>query len=91
MKSSYNIQNLKCGGCASTILKKIEKIEGISNVSVNVDASEVQFEHGDSAQLDLVAKTLKELGYPIETEENSLKLKAKSFVSCGIGRLGKIV
>ena len=87
MKGSYIIQNLKCGGCASTILKNIEKLEGISNVEVEVESSEVRFEYENDAQSELIADTLKSLGYPIETEENSIALKAKSFVSCGMGRL----
>lgn len=88
MKNNFIVQNLKCGGCASTILKNIEKLEGISNVEVEVESSEVHFEHSSDAQLELVAATLKNLGYPIETEANNIALKAKSFVSCGIGKLG---
>ena len=85
MKNSFTVQNLKCGGCANTIQKNIEKLEGITNV--HVESSEVFFEHDDEAQSQAVVQTLKTLGYPIETEKNNLALKAKSFVSCGMGRL----
>jgi copper chaperone len=38
MNTIVYIQNLKCGGCASTITKNIAAIEQVSNVIVTVDA-----------------------------------------------------
>lgn len=79
------IQNLKCGGCANTVTKGLEKLDGISNVQVNVEESKVSFE---SAQEDLsaVLQRLSELGYPEESEANSFLKKSKSVVSCVVGR-----
>ncbi|WP_417860148.1 heavy-metal-associated domain-containing protein [Winogradskyella sediminis] len=43
MRNTVKIQNLKCGGCANTIVTQLSKLDGISEVSVNNDTDEVSF------------------------------------------------
>jgi copper chaperone CopZ len=81
------IQNLKCGGCASTIKSELIKIEGVSEVEVDEHASLVKFVIASSSKLPLVKDKLNELGYPIEGANNGLGKKAKSYVSCMKGRM----
>jgi copper chaperone CopZ len=83
------IQNLKCGGCANTIITQLSKLEGISDVSVNNETDEVTFKHNSETELGAVKTKLSDLGYPIVGEANSLPKKAKSFVSCALGRMTK--
>ncbi|MCB9188319.1 MAG: heavy-metal-associated domain-containing protein [Flavobacteriales bacterium] len=85
--SSVIIQNLKCGGCANTVTNKLSELEGVSNVKVNVDSSEVIFELEKEENMQQVIERLAQIGYPIEGDENSLMQKAKSFVSCAVGRM----
>ena len=87
MKITIYIQNLKCGGCANTILKNISSIDSISEVSVNVDESSLSFDYESNSKLDEVKEKLKTLGYPEESETNNLGLKVKSFVSCAVGKI----
>lgn len=87
MESTFNIQNLKCGGCANTIITRLEKLDGISEVSVNNDTDSVSFKHDNSQELNTVKSVLSTLGYPVKGETNSLTKKAKSFVSCAVGRM----
>lgn len=87
MKSTIVVQNLKCGGCANTIKKGIEKLKDISNVEVDVTTSKIVIEHSDALNLNIVEENLLKLGYPKENSNNTFKTKAKSFVSCGIGRI----
>lgn len=88
---SFKIQNLKCGGCANTIVLQLSKIEGISSsdVTVNNDTDEVFLNLEDETVLEKVTKKLSDLGYPLLGETNTLPKKAKSFVSCAVGRLTK--
>lgn len=85
--SSVIIQNLKCGGCANTVTNKLSELEGVSNVKVDVDSSEVNFELEKEENMQQVIERLAQIGYPIEGDENSLMQKAKSFVSCAVGRM----
>ena len=87
METKIYIQNLKCGGCANTITKNISAIENISNVSVNVEESSVTFHYETEGNLAEVKDKLHSLGYPEDGEANSFGSKAKSYVSCAIGKM----
>lgn len=87
MKTTIPIQNLKCGGCANTITKGISAIDAIKNVSVNVDDNTVTFSYETEEQVNEVKNKLKSLGYPVDGETNTLGDKAKSYVSCAIGKI----
>lgn len=89
MKNTFNIQNLKCGGCANTIITQLSKLDGISDVTVDNDTDEVSFETISENDIEAVKNKLSDLGYPIVGDANSLPKKAKSFVSCAVGRMTK--
>ncbi len=89
MEATIEIQNLKCGGCANTITTQLSKLNGISDVSVNNDTDEVRFNYNSEEEFETVKTKLSDLGYPIVGEQNSLPKKAKSFVSCAVGRITK--
>ncbi len=87
METTIHIQNLKCGGCANTITKGISSMESIDNVLVNVEESTVTFSYSTEVQLEEVKNKLKSMGYPEDGEANTLGAKAKSYVSCAIGKM----
>lgn len=85
MKQVY-IENLKCGGCAATIVKGISAINSVSNVNVDVEKSLVTYNATDEADI-VVKEKLSKLGYPEVGDKNTVLHKAKSFVSCAVGRV----
>jgi copper chaperone CopZ len=87
MKTQIYIQNLKCGGCANTIIKNVSTVESVSNVTVNVEDNSVNFDLANKEKLEEVKAVLKKIGYPEDGEANSLGSKAKSYVSCAIGKM----
>ncbi len=87
MKTIVHIQNLKCGGCAHTIAKKLNTLDDVSEVNVEVDDNSVTFEYSDELTLDVVKKTLADIGYPEDGDVNNLTTKAKSYVSCAFGKM----
>ena len=89
MTTTLEIQNLKCGGCAHTIITKLNELEGIKNVSVDTETNSVSFEHSLVDDLGTATKRLSDLGYPVQGGANSIGKKAKSFVSCAVGRMAK--
>ena len=89
MKITKQIQNLKCGGCAHTIISGLEEINNINDVSLNIDTSEVSFAYSVIGDEQIVFQKLKSLGYPVIDDENTLGLKAKSYISCAIGKIKK--
>ena len=81
------ILNLKCGGCANTIKKGITSIEGIKEVSVDLNTSEVSIDATDEFVIQQVKEKLSSMGYPEVGDSNTVLHKAKSFVSCATGRM----
>jgi len=87
MKTTIEIENLKCHGCENTIMKSISAMDGVADVQVNHETSEVTiFYSGETDRTDEFAQKLKTLGYP-RVGENSTGRVVKSYISCAIGRM----
>ncbi len=90
MKHVIEVENIKCGGCANTIKGKLGALEGTSDVQVDIENGRITLEAPEDSRPSLV-ETLLASGYP-ETGSvegiKAAKAKAKSFVSCAIGRMG---
>ncbi|MDP5078070.1 MAG: heavy-metal-associated domain-containing protein [Nonlabens sp.] len=86
MKATITVQNLKCGGCAATIIKRLNDQGGISHVEVTPVDSVVQFNYDTLNDLAIAENSLIDLGYPTAGSENKLKNKAMSFISCASGK-----
>jgi copper chaperone CopZ len=87
MKKEIQVQNLKCKGCAGTIQKKMNSIEGIEKVEVIVSSSTIYFEYLKEKQLEMVKESLLKMGYPSIETDNTTSSKVKSYVSCVIGKI----
>jgi len=87
--TTIKIQNLKCHGCSNTITKGLQAIEGISNVQITVEESKVSFNTTDDILIEMVKQKLVKMGYPEEETKNTTIHKAKSYVSCAIGRINE--
>jgi copper chaperone CopZ len=87
--ATIEILNLKCGGCANTVTKGLLTVEGVNDVSVDLDASKVTVDTDDEQVLEKVKHKLSSMGYPEVGEANTMLHKAKSFVSCASGRMNK--
>ena len=86
---TIQVENLKCGGCASTIKKGLISIDGIETVDIAIETSEITIQSED---MDVVASAIKKLssmGYPQIGDPNSMLKKAKSYVSCAVGKINQ--
>lgn len=81
------VQNLKCGGCVNTIHQKLSSLPYVNEVQVNKEDSAVDFILSDQSKLSELKEVLSKLGYPAENEANTITKKAKSFVSCAVGKM----
>ena len=87
METKIYIENLKCGGCAATIKKGILSVDGVSEITVNVDESLVEVSTENDV-VDAVKEKLSKMGYPEVGDKNTVLHKAKSYVSCATGKMG---
>ena len=89
MQYECKVENIKCGGCAGTITKKVNAVDGVNNTEVDIEAGIVKID-GSEGLLEIITSTLLRLGYPeTGTAEGitAVRAKAKSFVSCAVGKL----
>lgn len=90
MKHVFEVENVKCGGCASTLKKAL--LEDFGEVEVNLETMprQITIEAEDIDEESLKLK-LRSIGYPLSNDELStlqnVNAKAKSFVSCAIGKM----
>jgi copper chaperone len=64
MTTTLEIQNLKCGGCAHTIITKLNDLDGVQNVSVDTETNTVSFENKLADEVKTATNLLSKLGYP---------------------------
>lgn len=87
MEYHIQVENIKCGGCMNSIKKAISSLTGVEKVEVSKETETVSVWGIENIRERIVEK-LAELGYP-EKGNNNLWLKAKSFVSCALGRINR--
>ncbi len=90
MKQTFQVENIKCGGCASTLKTKLRGPFGEIEVDLEKMPREITL-NVDETQINALRAALRKLGYPMSDEKLNLfdttTTKAKSFVSCAIGRM----
>ncbi|MFK7814997.1 MAG: heavy-metal-associated domain-containing protein [Gammaproteobacteria bacterium] len=93
MQYSFQVENIRCGGCSNTITTKLLEIDGVIEVHVHVDDKQVVVTTESAIQDDKIKQALsvklEKLGYP-ETGSigaDRFKNKAVSVVSCAIGKI----
>jgi len=93
MKIEIQVENIKCGGCASTIKKNILNDSRVEAVEVDIVQGVVAIESREDARDDYSAALLK-MGYPEKGTAEGIaaaKARAKSFVSCAVGKVDNMV
>ena len=88
MPTAIQIENLKCGGCATTIKKGLLSLNAVKKVTVDVENSIVSI-ISENDDLETIKEKLAKLGYPEVGDKNTVLHKAKSFVSCAVGRIDR--
>lgn len=90
MKHTFQVLNVKCGGCAKTLKRSLEKNFGIIKVDLTQEPRLLSLDIEKSAIPSLRIE-LKKLGYPMSDEDLStiegFSTTARSFVSCAIGKI----
>ena len=89
-RTTITVDNLKCGGCSATITKRLSALEGVTDVQIDSESEQVSFSSPLYA-VELARQTLEALGYPERGTAAGLAnlgAKARSLVSCAIGKVG---
>ena len=63
MEYVIDADNIKCGGCASTIQDALGRLDGVQAVDVDIESGRITVTADDGLR-DVLAATLKSSGYP---------------------------
>ncbi|WP_304545929.1 heavy-metal-associated domain-containing protein [Sulfurimonas microaerophilic] len=89
MIQTFQVQNVKCTGCANTLTTKLKEQFGEIEVNLDVMPREITLKIVEE-EIEMLRRELKKLGYPMSDEKldflDTNAAKAKSFVSCAIGK-----
>ena len=92
MLKTFKVENIKCDGCANTLKTKLKDKFGDVEVNLDVMPREITLDIDESREEELKA-SLRKLGYPFSKDQLStfqtVETKAKSFISCAIGKINK--
>ena len=90
MKQTFEVINVKCGGCANTLKTSLQEKFGDVDVNLEVEPRQITLDIEDS-DIPALRKKLIKLGYPMSDEDLSkiaeFSTTAKSFVSCAVGKM----
>jgi len=90
MKQTFEVINVKCGGCASTLKTSLAEEFGEVDVNLEVEPRQITLDI-DESKLPALRTSLEKLGYPMSDEDLStmegFSTTAKSFVSCAVGKM----
>lgn len=84
MNHTIDVENMKCGGCMHTITKALLELPNVRSVEIDQATGRIRVE--GEIERALLVDRLNTLGYP-ELGNNSMARRAKSLVSCAIGKL----
>ena len=77
MKQTFEVLNVKCGGCASTLTKSLKEEFGEVEVNLDVHPRQITLDIQDEQKEALKLK-LRGLGYPLSDDELNSFQKATS-------------
>lgn len=93
MKKTFEVLNVKCGGCANTLISSLKDEFGEIEVDLEVHPRKITLDIEDIKEEELKLK-LRSLGYPLSSDELSgfdkAATTAKSFVSCAVGKFNVV-
>jgi copper chaperone len=84
MVHQIQVENIKCGGCMNSIKNALNQLPLVDEVTIDKDTETITV-IGD-IDLSILIEKLNALGYPEKGKNTTLK-KAKSYVSCAIGKM----
>ena len=79
------VENIKCGGCMTSIKSAIMKFPGVKSVDINLEEEKITIV-SKGVKKEAIIKKLTSLGYP-EKGQNTIFNQAKSYVSCAVGKM----
>ncbi len=90
MTQTFEVNNVKCGGCANTLVTSLKDDFGHIDIDLEAFPRKITLDI-ENDRIDELKGKLKKLGYPFSSDDlgalGKVAATAKSFVSCAIGKV----
>lgn len=80
------VENIKCHGCAHSIVTGLSKVKGVHQVTVDIAQGSIQLDMDELDTLEAVIEKLHHMGYPLPGKGSGMTT-ATSYISCLIGKV----
>jgi copper chaperone CopZ len=64
----YSVKGMSCGGCASAIVTKLDKMDGVVKCDVSLEGQKATVELAGNGSATDVEEAIRSLGYTVEPE-----------------------
>ena len=78
IKKTYPVIGMHCASCVRLIERRLGKVEGVSEVNVNLATNKVTVSYVEEVSENTLAKTVKDAGYELVTKEEHEEHKEDS-------------
>ncbi len=65
--STYTVSGMTCGGCASKVTKHVEKVDGVTDVAVDIDTGSLTVTTDAPVTDAAVHAAIEQAGYAVAT------------------------
>jgi copper chaperone len=65
MMTTVKIKGMSCQHCAMAVTRALEEIEGVRDVTVDVDKGEAKFQEEKPVDMNVVEENIKQAGYRV--------------------------
>ncbi len=62
---TINISGMSCGHCSGAVTKALSEIEGISDVSVDLEKKQATYNESQPVSVDLIKETIAKIGFEV--------------------------
>ncbi len=67
----FSVKGMSCGGCASAVDTKVEKIDGVMACDVSLEQQKATVELAEGSSATDVEEAIRSLGYTVEPESTN--------------------
>ena len=63
--ASVKITGMRCGHCVGSVTKALEAIDGISNVTVDLEAGEANYDENPPVDIETIKEAIAKIGFEV--------------------------
>lgn len=66
--STYTVQGMTCGHCVNSVSEELKKIDGVSNVDIDLASGKVEISSENKIEQSLIEDAVSEAGYEVASD-----------------------